>query len=110
MEFLGGTALMVAAIALMGFAKYANTRRQSSSWVRDFAGTEAVALIITTCSALGLALLFAGVASGPSGLGYTELAASIGCIVLAGFGVARLFRRAPVTGSVPAAPADAAPI
>lgn len=110
MEFLAGTALMVAAIALLGFAKYANTRWDSASRVRDFAGTEAVALLITMCSALGLAFLFAGVASGPLGLGYTEFAASIGCIVLAAVGVVRLFRRRPVMATATVAPASRAAI
>ncbi len=100
MEFIAGTILMVAAITSLGFAKYAITRWERSSWISKFAGTETMALVITTLSAFGIAFLCAGLASNQSGLGYTELAASIGVIVLSAIGVMRLFRRVPV--SIPA--------
>jgi hypothetical protein len=96
MEFIAGTILSVAAIALLGFAKYVIARWENSSWIQRFAGTETMALIITTLSAFGIAFLCAGVASHQSGLGYTEFAASLGAIVVAAIGVARLFRRLPV--------------
>jgi hypothetical protein len=104
MEFIAGTILTVAAIALLGFAKYAITRWEHSSWIRNFAGTETMALIITLLSAFGIALLCAGLASSQSSLGYTELAASIGVIVLAAIGVVRVFRRAPAKAVPAAAP------
>ena len=104
MAFIAGTILMVTAIVLLGCAKYVITQWEESSWIRNFAGTETMALMITTLSAFGIALLFAGVAANQTGIGYVELAASIGVIVLAAVGVARLFRRMPVK-----APADTAP-
>ena len=96
MEFIAGTIVMVAAIVLLGFAKYVITRWEDSSWIRNFAGTETMALLITTLSAFGIALLAAGLASSQSSLGYVELAASVGCIVLAVIGVVRVFRRLPL--------------
>jgi hypothetical protein len=110
MEFIAGTILLVAAIALLGFAKYVITRWESSSWIQRFAGTETMALIITTLSAFGIAFLCAGVASNQSGLGYTEFAASIGVILLAAVGVARLFRRLPVKAAAVAEPTRRASI
>jgi uncharacterized membrane protein len=95
MNFILGTIAMVAAIMLIGFAKYAITRWESSSWIQRFAGTEIMALTITMLTAFGTALLFAGLASSQSALGYTELAASLGCIALAVVGVMRLFRSTP---------------
>lgn len=92
MNFILGTILMVAAIALLGFAKYAITRWEESSWIQRFAGTETMALIITTMMAFGIALLCAGLAASSSTLGYTELAASLGCIALAAIVVVRVFR------------------
>jgi hypothetical protein len=110
MEFLAGTIFMVAAIALVGFAKFAITRWEESSWIRNFAGTETMALIITLFSAFGIAFLCAGLASNQSGLGYTELAASLGVIVLSAIGVARLFRRMPVKAPAAAQPTSPATI
>jgi hypothetical protein len=110
MEFIVGTILMVAAIALLGFAKYVITRWEGSSWIQRFAGTETMALTITMLSAFGIAFLCAGLASNQSGLGYTELAASIGVIVLAGIGVARLFRRMPAKAQAAAQPTHRATI
>jgi hypothetical protein len=104
MEFIAGTILMVAAIVLLGFAKYAITRWENSSWISEFAGTETMALLITTTCAFGIAFLCAGLASAQSGLGYTEFAASIGVIVLAAIGVVRVFRRAPRKGPKAVAP------
>ena len=96
MEFIAGTILMVVAIALLGFAKYVITRWENSSWIRKFAGTETMALTITVLAAFGVAFLSAGLASSQTGLGYTEFAASIGCIVLAAIGAVRVFRRVSV--------------
>jgi hypothetical protein len=104
MEFIAGTILVVAAIALLGFAKHVIVRWEHSSWIRKFAGTETMALVITTLAAFGIALLCAGLASSQSSLGYTELAASIGVIVLAAIGVARVFRRSPAKAPAAAAP------
>jgi hypothetical protein len=110
MEFVAGTVLMVTAIVLLGFAKYVTTRWEESSWIRNFAGTETMALTITMTSAFGIAFLCAGLASSQSGLGYTEFAASIGCIVLAAVGVARVFRRVSVKAPPAAAPSSRATI
>ena len=110
MEFIAGTVLMVAAIALLGFAKYVITRWENSSWIQRFAGTETMALLITMLSAFGIAFLCAGLASSQTGLGYTELAASIGVIVLAAFGIARVFRRTPAKAPAAAAPTRPAAI
>ena len=109
MEFVAGTIILVAAIALLGFGKYVITRWDRSSWIRDFAGTETMALIITMLSAFGLAFLCAGLASHQSTLGYTELAASVGVIVLAAIAVVRVFRRAPVKAPTAATPSNRAP-
>lgn len=95
MEFIAGTILMVAAIVSLGFAKYAITRWEKSSWISKFAGTETMALVITMLSAFGIAFLCAGLASSQTGLGYTEFAAAIGVIALSAVAVVRLFRRAP---------------
>ena len=110
MEFIVGTILMVAAIALLGCAKYVITQWEESSWIRNFAGTETMALIITMTSAFGIAFLCAGLASSQSSLGYTELAASIGVIVLAAIGVTRLFRRVPAKAPAAVAPKHQATI
>ncbi len=95
MNFILGTVLVVASIMLLGFAKFAITRWEGSSWIERFAGTEMMALTITALMAFGIAFLFGGLAASQSGVGLTELAASIGCIVLAAIGVLRVFRRAP---------------
>lgn len=110
MEFIVGTIVMVTAIVLLGFAKFVTTRWEGSSWVRKFAATETMALLITTLSAFGIAFLCAGLASSRSGLGYTEFAAALGVILLAGIGVARMLRRMPVTAPAAAAPASRATI
>jgi hypothetical protein len=95
MHFILGTTLVVATIMLLGFAKYAITRREGSSRIQRFAGTETMALIITTLVAFGVALLCAGLASSSqSALGLTELAVSLGVIAIAVVGVVRAFRRA----------------
>jgi hypothetical protein len=99
MEFVLGTVSMVAAIAMLGAAKYVITQWEESSWVRNFAGTETMALAITMLAAFGIAFLFAGLASNQSNIGYTEFAAAIGVIVLAALGVSRVFRRRTATGT-----------
>ncbi len=95
MNFILGTIMVVAAVVLVGFAKYVITRWESSSWVQRFAGTETMALTITALMAFGIASLFAGLASSHSGVGLTQSAASLGCIALAVIGVVRVFRRLP---------------
>lgn len=109
MEFVYGTVLLVAAIFLLGFARFAVTRHENSSWVRRFAATETMALIITTLSAFGIAFLCVGVASSQNGLGYLEFGASIGVIALSVVGVIRIFRMTARTGTPAAKPAAAAP-
>lgn len=110
MEFIAGTVLMVIAIALLGFAKYVITRWENASWIRKFAGTETMALLITMLSAFGIAFLCAGLASSQTSLGLTEFAASIGVIVLAAIGVARVFRRTPAKAPATASPTRPAAI
>lgn len=92
MEFVYGTIILVAAIVLLGIAKFSVSRLETSAWVRRFAATETMALIITTMSAFGIAFLCAGIASDTSGLGWTELAVSVGVIALSVVGVVRIFR------------------
>lgn len=92
MLFVYGTAILVLAIVLLGAAKFFVTRHESSSWVSRFAGTETMALTITTMSAFGVAFLCAGLASNAGSLGATELGASLGVIALAIVGVVRIFR------------------
>ena len=104
MNFILGTVLIVAAIALLGFAKYVITRWENSSWIQRFAGTEMMALMITTLAAFGLALLCAGLASNQSALGYAELAASLGVILVSGIAVIRIFRSNPAKGPASGAP------
>lgn len=106
MAFVYGTALLVASILLLGFAKFAVTRFENSSWVRNFAATETMALAITMISAFGIAFLCAGIARDSGGLGLVELAASLGVIALAVIAVVRIFRMAVRTQ----APAGAQPV
>lgn len=105
MEFLYGAALLVLAIALLGAARFIVIRLEGSSWVNRFAGTETMALIITTISAFGVAFLCAGLASDSGALGLTEFGAALGVIALAAVGVVRVFRAAG-RSRTPAASAD----
>jgi uncharacterized protein (DUF486 family) len=95
MYFVYGTVILVAAIVLLGIAKFSVSRLETSAWVRRFAATETMALIITTMSAFGIAFLCAGLASNEGGLGHAELAAALGVVALAVIGVVRVFRRRP---------------
>lgn len=106
MQFVLGTALLVAAIILLGVAKYAISLWEKSFWVTRLAGTQALALAITMLGAFGVAFLSSGLAADHSNVGYAEFAAAIGAIVAATIGVIRTFRRrmnppapAPVTSA-----------
>jgi hypothetical protein len=107
MSFVYGTALMVAAILLLGVAKYALTHFETSSWIRNFAGTEMMALLVTCISAFGIAFLGSGAASNDSGVGIAELAISLGVIAATVVAVIRFSRAAnrraptPVTVAKP---------
>jgi hypothetical protein len=107
MSFVYGTALVVAAILLLGVAKYAVTHFEESSRIRNFAVTETLALLVTCMVAFGIAFLGAGIASNDNGIGIAELAVSLGVIAAALLAVMRFSRardrraRTPVTEAKP---------
>jgi hypothetical protein len=107
MSFVFGTALLVAAIFLLGVARYAVTRFEETAWIRRFAATEIMALLVTCISALGLALLGAGLVSS-DGLGIIELGASLAVIGLSIVAVVRIFRAADRRASAASAVANPA--
>ena len=95
MEFIYGTGLLVAAVVLLAIAKYAIGRFETASWVRRFAATETMALVMTATVAFGIAFLCTGVATAESSAVLTELGASLGVVALAIVATVRLFRRKP---------------
>lgn len=108
MDFLIGTVMLVTAIAMIGAAKYAVARTETSSWVRDFAGTEIVSLAITILAASGIAYLGSGIASDDTAVGFVELGAALGIVVLSIIGVVWVFRRATAVTRPSPPPAAAA--
>lgn len=95
MEFVYGTGLLVASIFLLAFAKFAITRYETSAWISRFAGTETMALVITTVAAFGVAFVVDGIASHDFAVIMAEAAASLGVIALAIVGAVWAFRRKP---------------
>ena len=108
MEFIYGAAVLVVAIGLLGFARFAVANWESSRLVTRFAATEVMAMLITTLSAFGLAFLAAGVAGDSSGYGLTEVGAAFGVVLVAFIVVIRMTRRhAPAVTKPAAAPRPA---
>ncbi len=106
MEIIYGAAILVVAISLLGFARFAVANWEGSRMVTRFAATEIVAMLITTLSAFGLAFLAAGVAGDNSGFGLAEVGAAFGVVLVVFIAVIRMTgRRSPSVRPVPATPA-----